>query len=112
MWGPIVLFGIAALGGVFLAVTRLRERPLPMPVSLVHGGVAAAALVWLIVAAFTQAPSPAVWLALVLFVVVALGGFVAFSFHLRGRPLPRALLFVHGGAAVVSYLILLYGALV
>lgn len=108
---PIVLFGIAAVGGLLLGILRLRERALPMPLSLIHGAVAAAALVSLIVAVLGGPAAPAVWGALVLFLVAAGGGFVAFSFHLRGRALPRPLLFVHGGAAVVAYLVLLYGAL-
>lgn len=109
MLAPVVLFGVAALGGVMLAILRLRERPLPLPLSLVHGAVAALALVWLIVAAFTQPVPGAVWLALALFVVVALGGFLSFSYHLRGLSLPKPLLFIHGGAAVVAYGLLLYG---
>ena len=112
MLAPIVIFGIAALGGVFLAVQRLRERPLPMPVALLHGALAALALVLLIVGVLRSPVPTAVWGALALFVVVALGGFLAFTYHLRGRPLPLPLLFIHGGAAVVAYLLLLYGALV
>ena len=37
----IILFGVAALGGIALAVMHFRNRPLSMPLALIHGAVAA-----------------------------------------------------------------------
>lgn len=108
---PIGLFAVAALGGVFMAVLRFKgtERP-PMPVALIHGAVAAAGLVALILAVLSAEPAPAVRIALGLFVVAALGGFVLFSFHLRQKALPIPLMVIHAGVAVVAFVLLLLNA--
>lgn len=112
MNGPmisVVLFGIAALGGLFLAALRFMKKDLPMPVALVHGGVAAGALVTLLVSVVDR-PDPEKGLApiaLGLFVVAALGGFVLFSFHLRKKLLPIPLMLIHAVVAVAGYACLL-----
>jgi len=46
-------------------------------------------------------------LALVLFLIVAIGGFTLLSFHLRRKRQPGALILIHGGAAVVSFVLLI-----
>ena len=104
-----VLFAIAALGGATLATLHFRGRsPLPMPLALLHGALAASGLVLLVVAALTQPGFGGLALvALVIFVAAALGGFYLFAHHLRGRPLPSAVVLIHGGAAVVAFLALL-----
>jgi hypothetical protein len=107
-WSAI-LFAIAALGGVTLATLHFRGRtPLPMPLALLHGLLAASGLVLLIAAALTQPGFGGLALgALVIFVIAALGGFYLFSHHLRARPLPSPVVLIHGGAAVVAFLLLL-----
>ncbi|HKR66172.1 MAG TPA: hypothetical protein VJZ00_20750 [Thermoanaerobaculia bacterium] len=106
----IVLFGVAALGGVTLAILRFRERPLPMPLALVHGAVAAIALVMLLIVALGATGTSILKIALVAFVIAALGGFFLFSFHVRKRPLPIPMVVIHGLVAVVAFLTLLYAA--
>lgn len=108
VWATI-LFAIAAVGGATLATLHFRGRtPLPMPLALLHGLLAASALVLLIIAALTQPGFGGLaLLALVIFVVAALGGFYLFSFHLRGLPLPSPVVLVHGGAAVLAFVLLL-----
>lgn len=49
--------------------------------------------------------------ALVLFLLVAIGGFTLLSFHLRKKSLPIPLILVHGGVAVVAFLMLLSQAI-
>ncbi len=44
----VILFAVAALGGLVLGVLGLRQRGLPMWLSLIHGVVAAAGLITLI----------------------------------------------------------------
>jgi hypothetical protein len=107
-WAAIV-FAVAALGGVTLATLHFRGRmPLPIPLALLHGLLAATGLVLLIAAALMQPGFGGLALAaLVLFVIAALGGFYLFSFHLRGRALPSPVVLAHGGAAVVAFLLLL-----
>ena len=108
----VVLFAIAAAGGATLAVLRLTNRPLPLALALVHGAVAAAGLVVLIAAivggtAVGTMPTAA----LAVFLIAAIGGFALFSFHLRNKSLPIPLMLVHGGVAVVAFLMLLSQAI-
>jgi len=107
-WAAIV-FAIAALGGATLATMHFRGRtPLPMPLALAHGLLAATGLVLLIAAALTMPGFGGMALAaLVIFLIAALGGFYLFAHHLRDRPLPSAVVLIHGGAAVVAFLLLL-----
>jgi hypothetical protein len=107
-WAAI-LFAIAALGGATLATLHFRGRaPLPMPLALLHGLLAASGLVLLVAAALTQPGFGTLAVAsLVIFALAALGGFYLFSHHLRGRPLPSTVVLIHGGAAVVAFLLLL-----
>lgn len=105
-----VLFGIAALGGVVMAVMRLRGRELPpMGLAIVHGLFAASGLVALIFFVVGRsAPTQAI-IALVGFVIAALGGFFLFSFHLRRQALPVPVVIIHGLVAVISFVVLLLG---
>lgn len=109
-WLAAVLFAIAATVGVVMAGQRWRgvERP-ATGVALAHGGLAATALVLYIIAVATATAAPAAgWWAIGLFVVAALGGAVLFlGYHLRGRALPVPLVFVHGGVAVIAFVVLL-----
>ena len=100
---PIVLFGITALGGAFLGILRFQGKPFPMAVSVIHGLVAAAGLVTLTIAVVGNEVHSLVRYSLILFLVAALGGFVAFSFHLRKKELPIPLMLIHAAAAVVAY---------
>lgn len=45
--------------------------------------------------------------AAVLLAIAALGGFMLFSYHLRGKALPVNYVAVHGAGAVISFAILL-----
>jgi hypothetical protein len=103
-----VLFGIAALGGVVMAVMRFggREFP-PMALAVVHGLLAASGLVTLLLAVVNTTASTIAVVALVGFVIAALGGFLLFSYHLRRQALPINYVVVHGIGAVVSFAILL-----
>jgi hypothetical protein len=106
---PIVLFAIAAAGGLVLATLRFKDRDLPMPVALLHGALAAGGLLTLILMVAKHGGGTLVRVALGLFVVAALGGFFLFSFHVRGKKLPLGVVGVHGVAAVVAFLLLLFG---
>lgn len=107
---PIVLFGIAAVGGLALATLRFKGKEFPMPLSLLHGVIAASGLVTLILYVLNNTVASIVTLALILFVVAALGGFVAFTFHLRKKQLPIPLMLIHAAVAVLAYILLLKGA--
>ena len=104
-----VLFAIAALGGATLAILHFRGRhPLPMPLALLHGVLAAGGLALLIIAALTEPAFGGLALvSLLIFVIAALGGFYLFANQLRERRLPSGVVLIHGGAAVAAFLLLL-----
>lgn len=107
----LVLFAVAALGGLILAGKHLRRQPLPMPLSLIHGGVAAAGLVALVVAAISAGGGSALLIPAALFVIAALGGFALFASHLRGKRHSTTVVFIHAGVALVAFATLLIGFL-
>ena len=107
MLTALIIFGIAAAGGLLLAFMRVTNKPLPMPLALLHGALAATGLVLLAVAAFGAGGAERARLALGLFVLAALGGFVLFSFHLRKKQLPLGIVVVHALVAIAAFLILL-----
>jgi hypothetical protein len=104
----ILLFAIAAVAGLIMAVTHFRKAALPRPVLVVlHGVFAAAGLVVLLLALIKVGMHGAPAIALGLLVVAALGGFTLLSFHLRGRALPSGLVVGHALLAVAGFVTLL-----
>jgi uncharacterized membrane protein HdeD (DUF308 family) len=104
-----VLFAIAALGGATMAILRFSGKPHPPSwLAMVHGFLAAAALTLLVFAAFTTSVPGLATLALILFLVAAAGGVLLnLRFHLKDIPLPKWLVLVHGGIAVIGFICLL-----
>jgi hypothetical protein len=102
----IVLFALAALGGIVMAIMRFRGRPtMPLGLAVVHGLAAAAGLIVLIWAVFGQ--GLAAKASLGLFVIAALGGFVMFAFQLRQKAIPIGIMVVHALVAVIAFVLLL-----
>jgi hypothetical protein len=102
-----VLFALAALGGIILAALHLTTKTAPVPLALLHGLLAAAGLVLLIIGVTQMASGALPVVALVIFIIAALGGFVLFAMHLKKRPLPGGLIVVHGLVAVAAFIVLL-----
>lgn len=109
MIAAIVLFAFAASGGLLLARLRVLNKPLPMPLSLLHGALAAAGLIALIVVV-AEGAGGLPKLALVLFIVAALGGFLLFSMTLRKKQIPIPVVAVHAVVAAVALVVLIIGA--
>lgn len=108
----LVLFALAAVGGLVLASQRLSGKPLPsLPLALVHGGAAASGLIALIVVIANGGAAGGAKVGLALFLVAALGGFFLFSKHLRQAALPIPVVIVHAIVAVAGFVTLLVGAL-
>lgn len=104
----IVLFALAAVVGLAMALAHVRGQTPPRAVSAVlHGLFAASGLVILLIAVATAGTGGGAGLALGLFLLAALGGFTLLSFHLRGRPLPGGLIAGHGLLAVAAFVVLL-----
>jgi len=105
-----VLFAIAALGGVIMALLRFSGRDYP-PVALavIHGLFAAAGLITLIIAAIAPGVALSIRIALLLFLGAAIGGFSLVYYHAKSRPLPISYIVVHGLVAVIAFVILIVG---
>jgi hypothetical protein len=104
-----VLLGIAAIGGLVMAVIRFRgaDRP-PTMFVMAHGVLAAAALTLLLYAAATAGLPPLAMAATGIFVVVALvGAALNLMYHSRMLPLPKPPVVVHGLVAALGYVLLL-----
>jgi hypothetical protein len=106
----VVLFAIAALGGLTMAVFHFRkDRNPPGVLAALHGVVAATALLILLWAVVQTSAGGALAWALGLFVLAALGGFFLVSFHVRARRLPGPVVVIHALVAVVAFVLLLAG---
>jgi hypothetical protein len=107
-----VLFAISALGGALMAFIRFTGKPHPPSwLAMLHGFLAAAGLTLLVYAAVTSSVPSLAKLALILFLVAAAGGVLLnLRFHLNDMPLPKWLVLVHGGIAVVGFVCLLMAA--
>jgi ABC-type transport system involved in cytochrome c biogenesis permease subunit len=103
----IVIFAIAAVGGLVLASSVLRGKLAPWAISLLHAALGASGLVLLILEVLKGAASGRLTAALGLLVLAALGGFYLASLHLRQQIAPKGVVFVHAGIAVVGFLTLL-----
>ena len=105
----VVLFTLAALGGLAMAAMRLGTgRNPPAWLAMLHGMLGAAGLTLLVFAVFTTELPALAMLAAVLILAAAIGGAVMnLAFHWHGRLLPKGLLFGHAALAVAGYLALL-----
>jgi hypothetical protein len=107
----LLVFAIAAVGGLVLAAHVLRGRHAPWALSVGHALLGAAGIVVLVLVALKGATAGAVLAALGLFVVAALGGFYLASMHLRGSIAPKGIVALHAGVAVAGFLTLVSAAL-
>jgi hypothetical protein len=106
----VLLFAVAALFGVSLIIPVLQGKTPARGLVLAHGGIAAVALVMLLLKFFDQPGSVPQW-SLILFLVAALGGFVLFANDLRKKVTPKPLALIHAATAVVAFLILLFSVI-
>lgn len=103
----LIVFAIAAVGGLILAAHVLRGKFAPWALSVLHALLGAAGLVLLIVLLLQGATMQRVLAGFVLLLVAALGGFFLASFHLRRKLPPKAVVLVHASVAVIGFLTLL-----
>lgn len=107
----LIVFAIAALGGIVLAAHVLRGKFAPWAVSILHALLGAAGLVLLLVQVVQGTAAGRVVAALGLFVVAALGGFFLATLHARRTLPPKAVVVLHAGLAVAGFLVLLSAVL-
>ncbi|ABI60322.1 hypothetical protein [Nitrosomonas eutropha] len=103
----IIIFAIAAVGGLFLASKVLSGQLAPWAVSIVHALLGAAGLVTLILVVLEGSGDNRLTAALGLLVVAALGGFYLASIHMKGNVASKNIVFIHAGIAVAGFLTLL-----
>ena len=107
----IVLFAIAAAGGLVMAAVRVfGVRNPPAWLALLHGLLAGAGLTLLLFAAFAAGvPTLAIW-ALVLLLIAAAGGLLMnLGYAWNRQLLPKPLMYGHVLIAVVGFILLIIG---
>lgn len=106
------LFGIAALGGVAMGVIRFTSGGNPPSwLAMLHGFLAGAGLTLLAYAVVTMDVPELAFVSLLLFAIGAAGGIILnLHYHLREIPLPKWLVVVHAGVAVVAFILLCIAA--
>jgi hypothetical protein len=107
----IILFGLAAVGGLVLGIFRFSGSPTP-PLALagVHGVAAALALLTLTIAISTGNATQGAAVALGVLLLAALGGLRLLSQHLKLGRISVPLMVIHATAAVVGFVVLLMNA--
>lgn len=113
LYAVIVLFAIAAAGGLVMAGVRsFGDRNPPAWLAMLHGLLAGAGLTLLLFAAFTIGlPRYALW-ALILLVIAALGGVVLnLGFQEKRKLLPKPVMYIHALVAVTGFVLLVVAAI-
>lgn len=103
----VIIFALAAVGGLVLASQVLRGHLAPWALSLAHALLGAIGLVTLIIILMEGDGGQRLIAAFALLLVAALGGFFLASFHLRGKLAPKGVVVLHAGLAVIGFLTLL-----
>lgn len=103
----LIVFAVAAVGGLVLAAHVLRGKFAPWALSLLHAALGATGLVLLVMLLLRGAASRPVLVGLAVLLLAALGGFFLASFHLRRKLPPKAVVVIHAGVAVAGFLVLL-----
>lgn len=109
MQAATIILALAAIGGITLAVIRMRGAPWPpLWMALGHGVVAATGVGVLIYLAVSQGIPTLALVALGIFILAALGGLILLlGFHLQSKPLPIPIVLAHGLIAATGFVLLL-----
>lgn len=103
----VVLFALAAVGGVVMLARRGSKKSIPLALPILHGLFAATALVMVILGVVQGGLAGLGTVAVVLFVGAALAGFYLFSRHLRDGMFPMGPALIHGSVAALAFVLLL-----
>lgn len=99
-------FMLVMAGGAALAVLEHRGRALPLKLSAWHGLLGIAAIVLLVMQALAHPGNHPVNLAIIVFLLTALGGLLLFAFRASRERLPLAVVLLHAGFAVMALILL------
>jgi len=103
----IVLFILAAMFGLIVLTSVLKDLPTPKPIVFIHGIVAATALLIVIYYYYIGHNDTLLLTSIVVFVLAALGGLTMFTIDMRGKPIPKALALIHPLAAATALVLLI-----
>src|SRR5947209_14871846 len=107
----IIIFIIAAIFGLVILTAILRDRPTPKPIVIIHGPLAAIAVVLLIIDVAKGHTESLLIASLIIFIVAALGGFVLYTFDTLKKRIPKPLAILHPLIAMTGLIILIVYAL-
>ncbi len=102
----IVLFALAAIAGITLLTFVLRTKQTPRSVMVIHGLLAAIALL-LVILIVAKGASPSPDASMIIFIIAALGGFTLLTIDLMKKTLPKWLAVIHALVAVLGFILLL-----
>jgi predicted MFS family arabinose efflux permease len=101
----LTIFGLTAVFGLYLLSLVLRKKSTPKSVTIIHGVMAAIALIMIIIYAFQNSPGP--WPSVVVFTLAAGGGFILNYRDITGKSIPKWLAVGHGLLALTGFGLLL-----
>ncbi|WP_374582340.1 hypothetical protein [Pseudoduganella sp.] len=113
LFSACVLLGLAAAGGIVMALLRVGARTNPPHwIALLHGFIAAAGLTLLAyVTIFAHVPDLAE-IGLLAFVLAAAGGvWLNLARHQKGQLIPNSIMLVHAAVALAGFALLLLAVL-
>jgi hypothetical protein len=103
----VIVFAIAAVGGLILALHVLRGKFAPWALSLLHALLGAAGLVLLALAVLREGAGQIATAALLILIVAALGGFFLAYQHVQRKLPPSGVVVLHAVLAVAGVALLL-----
>ncbi len=103
------LFALVMLAGLGLAFMERRGRAPPLRVSVSHGGLGVAAILFLLMQAMDHPGNYPLNISIVVFILTAVGGLLLLAFRASRQRLPFAVVLLHAGFAVTAFLLLLAG---
>lgn len=109
IYTALAIFAMAAIAGMYLLSLILRNKSTPKGVTIIHGLMAATALVLLIIYCFGNTPGP--WSSIIIFTLAAIGGFILNYRDITGKKVPKWLGVAHGLLAITGFVLLILFAL-
>jgi hypothetical protein len=103
----IAFFLVAAMIGLFVLLKIFKNKAVPTPVILTHGGIAAIGILLLLITVLRGNTAPLLLTSLILFIVAALGGATMVALARAGKPVPNNTVIFHPILAVCALLLLL-----
>lgn len=98
----LICFVVAASMGGVLVLMLDPQKSLPYSLAGVHGLLAAAGLITLILYVIGNPGKPLIIISLIAFIITALAGAYILSFQLRKLQQPVSIILLHGAVAVLS----------